>query len=95
MELGKNTLENAVMIANGSEDPKSFDSVAKLMDSIGSLSDKLVGIHTKNKVAPVAAINNPEGGTTINGPVFVGSTTEFSKMIARIKNDAHTTIEVN
>ena len=87
----QNALENAFIIANGTEDPDSYNAASKLVERIVDASTKLMSLHDiKNKVTPktggvvpVQETLHSEGTstTTITGPVFVGSTSELAKLL--------------
>ena len=87
------TLETAILIANGSEDPKSFDIVSNLIGKITDASSKLIILHSlKNNATPksvsseVAPVTTP-GAVQVHGPVFVGSTSELALMITNSRKN--------
>lgn len=91
---GQRSLENAIIIANGTEDADSFNAVSTLIGKMTDASTKLMGLHEiKAKInrpvvmpQPVAQLQPTAGSTNISGPVvFVGSTSEFAKNITDIR----------
>lgn len=94
--IGQQSLKNAAIIADGTEEPDSYNAVSSLISRITDASTKLMGLHdmkmklTTKPTAPVAPTTTTgNGNTTISGPVvFVGSTTEMSRM-ARMVADKH------
>lgn len=92
---GQSTLENAIIVANGTEDPDSFNAVSKMVDTLVKVSGKLMDIHeTKQKLKNPApkgadgAVTAPiaPSSTNINGPVFVGSTSELAAFLNKNKH---------
>lgn len=90
MIKGQEAIANALVIANGSEEADSYMAVSNLIGKMTDASTKLMGLHElKMKVnAKVTAPPPPlqlgvEGQTAVNisGPVFVGTTSELSKMV--------------
>jgi len=82
---GADAMENAILIANGTEDPKSFEAVTNLIGKLTDASEKLVGLHEKKNKSATKVAAQPEmpqgGNINMTGPVFVGSTSELAKMI--------------
>lgn len=82
------SLEVASLVAAGTEDSKSFDAVGNLVSKLVDASEKLVGIHEKKakaepkKIAGGIIDQTGENTTNINGPVFVGSTSELAKFLS-------------
>lgn len=88
MIKGANSLDTALLIANGTEDPKAFDAVSKLISNLTDVSERLISLHEKRhkSTTPVASVQS-ENSTNILGPVFVGSTSELALMINNARKD--------
>lgn len=89
---GQQTLENAIIIADGTEDPESYNAVSSLIGRLTSASNKLLELHQqKEKLIPSPAkmmggeTALPTGQTNITGPVFCGTTSELSKAIIEMR----------
>lgn len=85
---GQSALENAILIANGTEEPESYNAVSALIAKMTDTSVKLMGLHEiKSKLAIKSPSNlqtpNLESTTTniSSQVVFVGSTSEMAKAI--------------
>lgn len=84
---GANSLDNALLVANGTEDPKAFDAVSKLISNLTDVSEKLIELHGRKVRSKAATPSDGKpieaGSTNITGPVFVGSTSELALMITK------------
>lgn len=83
---GSTAIENALVIANGNEEADSYNAVSNLIGKMTEASVKLMGLHEiKAKMSkPVTAPITPQlesGAVSINGPVFVGTTSELSRLV--------------
>lgn len=86
---GQEAIENALVIANGTEEADSYNAVSNLIGKMTDASVKLMGMHeikqkieSKPVVAPSVPASVEPNTTNFSGPVFVGSTSELAKMIA-------------
>ena len=75
---GQAALQTALAVAQSSEHPRAFEVVGNLMKQLADINQQLLDIHQQKqkldgpKAAPSKVTNNA---------IFVGSTTELSKMI--------------
>lgn len=76
LETSQGALEDLVQIAKGSQHPRAFEVVAKLVDTIRDTSKDLLDIHQKKK----ELIKSPETSQTINNNLVI-STNDLLKMI--------------
>lgn len=76
LETSQGALEDLVQIAKGSQHPRAFEVVAKLVDTIRDTSKDLLDIHQKKK----ELIKSPETNQTINNNLVI-STNDLLKMI--------------
>lgn len=79
---GGEALDEMLEIAKSSEHPRAFEVVSTIMKTLVDANKDLVKLselRNKNK--------EPEGKQTNNTAVFVGSTTEFQKMLKDLKNN--------
>lgn len=85
---GQQSLDNAIIIANGTEEADSFNAVTNLIAKMTEASVKLMGLHEiKSKITKPTILTpdtpHESGTMNINGPVFVGSTSELSAFITK------------
>lgn len=77
ISTGMESLENLASLAMASENPKAYDTVAKMMQVLVLASEKRVSLHA-HKEEPQSA---PNGGGVTQNNMFVGTTTDLLKMI--------------
>lgn len=76
---GHEALEGILSVAQDSQSPRAYEVVAKLMDTISTISDKLVTLHkTKLEVEAVDDITESTKIQTQNN-VFIGSTKDLQE----------------
>lgn len=73
LETGQTALEQLSQIAVGSQHPRAFEVLAKLVDSIRDTSKDLVDLHKQKQTKQVE-------NTTVNNKLII-STTDLLKMI--------------
>jgi len=76
LETSQNALQELATIAKGSQHPRAFEVLAKLVDTITSTSKDLLDIHQKRQ----GIITRPEPHQTINNNLVI-STNELLKML--------------
>lgn len=76
LETSQGALEDLCQIAKGSQHPRAFEVVAKLVDTIRDTSKDLINIHQQKKTL----IEKPQEKQTINNNLVV-STNDLLKMI--------------
>jgi hypothetical protein len=76
LETGQGALEDLCQIAKGSQHPRAFEVVAKLIDTIKDTSKDLINIHQQKK----SLIEKPQEKQTINNNLVI-STNDLLKMI--------------
>jgi hypothetical protein len=79
LEAGQTALEQLSQIAVGSQHPRAFEVLAKLVDTIGETSKGLVDLH-KNKQ------HKQVENTTVNNKLII-STTDLLKIIKSKKDE--------
>lgn len=83
LQQGQDALNHALSVAKQSEHPRAFEVVSGLMKDIADINSKLMDLHKKKQAMELAAgqpAKGPEGNVT-NNAIFVGSTSELSKML--------------
>jgi len=91
LNQGQDALYHALEIAKQSEHPRAFEVVGNLMKQLADTNEQLLTLsERKQKLdAPKQQDGNASGKqVTNNNAIFVGSTSELSKMIKNLnKND--------
>lgn len=88
LETGMEALESALLIAKESEHPRAFEVVGNLMKQIADMNQQLMDIHQqKAKLDNATGLDSSKTGTgnTTNNAIFVGSTSELSRLIKTLK----------
>jgi len=85
MVQGQEALNAALEVAKQSEHPRAFEVVGGLMKHLSDINHQLLDLHKKKQT-----IDNPKGeskeiAAVTNNAIFVGSTTELSKMLDDIR----------
>lgn len=100
-------LQLAMQIAQGTENPKSIDSVTKLIGQIADINTKLIDLTAKKqdvfiKARPkvntkfAEALNGDPAvvGNITNNTMFVGSITDLVKQLQQVQDDTQNVIDV-
>ena len=85
LSQGQTALFHALEVAKQSEHPRAFEVVGGLMKNLSDINHQLLDLHKKKQ-----SIESPKGETkevasVTNNSVFIGSTTELSKMLDNIR----------
>jgi len=83
LNQGQDALYHALEIAKQSEHPRAFEVVGNLMKQLADTNEQLLALsERKQKLdAPKQQEGQPNKQVTNNNAIFVGSTSELSKMI--------------
>lgn len=100
-------LDLAMQIAQGTENPKSIDSVTKLIGQIADINTKIVDLTAKKqdvfiKARPkvntkfAEALNGDPAviGNVTNNTMFVGSVTDLLKQLQQVQQDDQNVIDI-
>lgn len=79
---GSKALEEMLLVAQSSDEPRAYEVVATLVKALVDANEKLVDL--PNKVKTPA--NPQDGAKTVNNNLFVGSNAELLKMIQDMSN---------
>lgn len=88
LRQGQDALNHALEVAKVSEHPRAFEVVGGLMKQLSDINHQLLDLHAKH-----AKLENKDGEkqqnptNVTNNTMFVGSTTELSKMIEQMRKD--------
>ena len=83
LNQGKDALFHALEIAKQSEHPRAFEVVGNLMKQLADTNEQLLAL-SERKIkldAPKQQEGQPNKQVTNNNAIFVGSTSELSKML--------------
>ena len=86
VENGKDALSKLATIADQSQNPRAFEVLAKLMDSVVSANKQLLDMQEQIKKISQADQPNDPAARVVNNNLFVGTTAELSNIIKNIRN---------
>jgi len=78
IEKGQEALNGILEVAQGSDHPRAYEVAGQLIKSVGDTTDKLIDLQSKMKELNKEEKNSPK---TVNNALFVGSTSELSKLL--------------
>ena len=83
LNQGQDALYHALEIAKQSEHPRAFEVVGNLMKQLADTNEQLLKLSEKKQKmdAPKHVEQGPSKQVTNNNAIFVGSTSELSKLI--------------
>lgn len=84
LQQGQDALYHALEVAKQSEHPRAFEVVGGLVKHLSDVNTQLLDLH-KRKQAIEAPSGKKEAAVTNNNAIFVGSTSELSKMLSDLK----------
>ena len=86
VENGKDALSKLAVIADQSQNPRAFEVLAKLMDSVVAANKQLLDMQEQIKKISQADQPNDPAARVVNNNLFVGTTAELSNIIKNIRN---------
>ncbi len=75
---GQEAIDGILELAQESGHPRAYEVAGQLIKSVGDVTDKLLDLQKKMRDLDAPTKNGP---TTVNNALFVGSTSELSKLI--------------
>jgi hypothetical protein len=87
LNQGQEALLHALEVAKQSEHPRAFEVVGNLMKNLSDINHQIIDLHTKRTVLESKSTKTKDEvvKNVTNNSIFVGSTTELSKMIEQMK----------
>jgi hypothetical protein len=87
LNQGQEALLHALDVAKQSEHPRAFEVVGNLMKNLSDINHQIIDLHTKRTVLESKSTKTKDEvvKNVTNNSIFVGSTTELSKMIEQMK----------
>jgi len=79
IEKGQEAINGILELAQESEMPRAYEVAGQLIKSVADTTDKLADLH--KKVKDIEEDNPKKQSTVTNNALFVGSTSELSKML--------------
>ena len=79
IEKGQEAINGIMEVAGESASPRAYEVAGQLIKSVADTTDKLADLH--KKVKDIEADNPKTQNTVTNNALFVGSTSELSKML--------------
>ena len=86
IENGTDAISKLSAIADQSQNPRAFEVLAKLMDTVVNASKQLLDVQEQIRGIDKADIPKDEAARSVTNNLFVGSTAELQKVIATMKN---------
>ena len=79
IEKGQEAINGIMEVAGESASPRAYEVAGQLIKSVADTTDKLADLH--KKVKDIEEDNPKKQSTVTNNALFVGSTSELSKML--------------
>jgi hypothetical protein len=79
LQQGQTALYHALEVAKQSEHPRAFEVVGGLVKHLSDVNTQLLDLHKRKQ--SIDAPTKKEASVTNNNAIFVGSTSELSKML--------------
>lgn len=79
IEKGQEAINGIMELAGEGGSPRAYEVAGQLIKSVGDVTDKLIDLQKKLK--DVEEDNNKTTNNTTNNAIFVGSTSELSKLL--------------
>lgn len=81
LSQGQDALVHALSVAKQSEHPRAFEVVGGLMKHLSDINGQLLDIHKKKQQLEAPKEEETKAKNVTNNSIFVGSTSELSKML--------------
>ena len=79
IEKGQEAINGIMEVAGDTASPRAYEVAGQLIKSVADTTDKLADLH--KKVKEIEEDNPKKQNTVTNNALFVGSTSELSKML--------------
>jgi len=80
IEKGQEAINGILELAQDGQQPRAYEVAGQLIKSVGDTTDKLIDLQTKMKELNKEEKDSPK---TVNNALFVGSTSELSKLLKK------------
>jgi hypothetical protein len=82
---GNDAIDHLLAIASETEHPRAFEVVATLIKNTAEANEKLMNL--QKSIRELKGLKNKESNVTVDKAIFVGSTSELSKLLKRSNDD--------
>lgn len=82
LDRGKKAIDDMLYIAGEQQTPRAYEVAAMLIRNVAEANERLLGLHRMMKEIKGS---QQQVGTNINNAIFVGSTSELSKLMKEKK----------
>jgi hypothetical protein len=79
VEKGQEAINGIMELASESDSPRAYEVAGQLIKSVGDVTDKLIDL--QKKIKDVEEDTSKSSGNVTNNAVFIGSTSELSKLL--------------
>jgi len=79
IEKGQEAINGIMELAGESDSPRAYEVAGQLIKSVGDVTDKLIDL--QKKVKDVEEESTKSASNVTNNAVFIGSTSELSKIL--------------
>lgn len=86
VENGNDAIVKLAQIADQSQNPRAFEVLAKLMDTMINANEKLLDIQQKIQAVEKANVPHNEAAKSVTNNLFVGSTAELQKALKELRD---------
>ena len=80
IQKGQEAINGILELAQDGQQPRAYEVAGQLIKSVGDTTDKLIDLQTKMKELKKEDDGSPK---TVNNALFVGSTSELSKLLKK------------
>ena len=80
IEKGQEALNGILEVAQGSDHTRAYEVAGQIIKSVGDTTDKLIDLQAKMKNLKKEDKDSPK---TVNNALFVGSTSDLSKLLKK------------
>ena len=80
IDKGQEALNGILEVAQGSDHPRAYEVAGQIIKSVGDTTDKLIDLQAKMKNLKKEDKDSPK---TVNNALFVGSTSDLSKLLKK------------
>ena len=81
IEKGQEAINGIMEVAGETASPRAYEVAGQLIKSVADTTDKLADLH--KKIKDIEEDNSKTQGNVTNNALFVGSTSELSKMLKK------------
>jgi hypothetical protein len=86
VKKGSDAIDHLLSIATETEHPRAFEVVATLIKNTTDANEKLLSMQKSMREMKGMSAKRDSGGVTVDKAIFVGSTSELSKLLKNSKN---------